>query len=421
MILWTLLKKDLLRARRTPGNYIVMLMLPVALTAIMGFTFGSGDDDNPVIPQIQVAMVDNDQDFLSGFIKIAFQDDELRKLVKLHEVTEAQGRQGLEDMDYSAMIIIPKGFTPDYFAQDSQTQQLILVKNAREVVLPSVVEDIFSVFSDGLNTLKLNAADQLTYLRDTIEAENGITESSARVIADALGFQLSSEEPFFLPIIQSSYRESQADKKLKEAGRNVSLFAHLFTGISAFFLLFLADTAAADIFAEYRKRTLNRFRTFRFTLTTLLISKGISAVAIVFIAALILFGIGGLIFDVPLQNPLHMILLCFSLACFAAGFMTFLTNWTGNSNVSGTLNPIVIILIGFFGGGMVPAGSLPEAIRENISPLMPNYWFYRSMVDIQLGQPSDWLLTSMLLMGTGLFLALAAALMLDRRMSKGVR
>lgn len=421
MLIWTLLKKDLLRARRKPGNYFVMLMLPIALTAIMGLTFSSSGDDEQGIPQIQVAMVDLDQDFLSGFIKVSFQDEQLSKLVQLHDVTEEEARQGLMDMDYSVMVIIPEGFTETYFSDAAQTKRLALVKNARQVILPSIVEDIFSVFVDGMNTLKLNAPDKLNFLRESIESDSTLTESSARIIADALGFRLTSEAPFFQPIINTYFKETAAEKVLEEAGSNAALFANLFTGISAFFLLFLANAAAGDIFVESARRTLGRFRALRFSLTPLLLSKGISAVAIVFISSLILFGVGGLIFGVPLRNPLFLLALCFTYSCFAAGLMTFLTNWTGNSTVSGTLNPILIILIGFFGGGMIPVQRLPEAIRDHISPMFPNYWFYKAMVDVQLGRESTWIVTSSMLLGAGLFLVMVAALMLDRRLSKGVR
>lgn len=422
MLLWTLLKKDLLRASRRPGNYIVMMMLPVALTAIMGLTFGSGGKDDIGIPQIQVAFVDNDQNFLSGFMKVGLESaDELQKLIQLHDVTEEEGQEGLENDTYSAMVILPEGLTASYFASDQAPKQIKFVRNAQQKILPGIVEDIFAVFTDGLNTVKMNAADQLLMLRESIQETGEINEDSGRIIAEALGMKLIPEDPFLVPIIQSNFRQAETQQPEKKTSSGASIFANLFTGVSAFFLLFLANTAAGDFYTEYAQRTLQRFRMFRFSLTSMMFSKAISAVAIVFIASLILFGVGGFIFDVPWRNPLHMVLLCFSYSVFAAGLMTFLTNWAGNSGVSDTLNPIIVILIGFFGGGMIPVRTLPEVIRDNISPLFPNLWFSSSMIKVQLGGDSGWLLTSMMLLGVGAFMALAAAVMMDRRLSKGVR
>jgi ABC-type multidrug transport system permease subunit len=319
------------------------------------------------------------------------------------------------------MVILPENFTSSYFGSPGPTEKVVFVRNAKQSILPGIVEDLFSIFTDGFSTVKLNAPGNLMDIREkiiNIEGRENVNAEDLRPIANALGMNLVSEEPYFEPLIQKKYREAQEKQKVNA---RASLFANLFTGMSAFFLLFLADNAASDIFKEFSRRTLHRFRTMRFYLTALLFSKGISAVAIVFISALILFGAGGLIFDVPWTNPVPLIILCFSFAVFAAGLMTFLTNWAASSAVSGTLNPILIMLIGFLGGGMMPVRNLPEFIRENISPMFPNYWFYQAMIDVQLGRESDWLLTSAQLFGAGFLLATIAAIMMDRRLSKGVR
>lgn len=86
------------------------------------------------------------------------------------------------------------------------------------------------------------------------------------------------------------------------------------------------------------------------------------------------------------------------------------------------MNNAIILGIAFVGGSVFPIEQLPEFLRENISPLLPNYWFVQSVQSVQYGSGQiHWLTGFLLLTGIGLIFAVAASILFSKFLTKGVR
>ena len=153
------------------------------------------------------------------------------------------------------------------------------------------------------------------------------------------------------------------------------------------------------------------------------LSKVLFAALSVLLASATLFGIGGIIFRVDWQRPGLMTLVCLGYSIFAAGFMAMLVALGRTEKRSQTLNNAVLFIVAFAGGSYIPAEQFPAFLRENICPLMPNYWFIEAMRGLQSSAPGwiDSLGAIVKLAIAGLVLGALASTILHRRLTKGGR
>ena len=107
-----LIKKDLIRDLKRPWGIIVLLSIPILMTLLMSAVFGGGGNIEDKIT-LHVAVLDHDDDFLSGVLRsVASQGDSGENLV-LHFVDDVdEGILLLENREVSALIELPKNITP---------------------------------------------------------------------------------------------------------------------------------------------------------------------------------------------------------------------------------------------------------------------------------------------------------------------
>src|SRR6266516_1935206 len=77
-MLWTLLIKDLRRARHNPWPYLINLALPLCITALVGLVFGPSSKGGG-LGQIKLAVVDEDDSVLSSLLRGAMNQGDFKK------------------------------------------------------------------------------------------------------------------------------------------------------------------------------------------------------------------------------------------------------------------------------------------------------------------------------------------------------
>src|SRR5437764_8794873 len=77
-MLWTLLTKDLRRARHNPWPYLLNLALPLCITALIGLVFGPSSKGGG-LGQIKLAVVDEDDFVLSSLLRGAMNQCDFKK------------------------------------------------------------------------------------------------------------------------------------------------------------------------------------------------------------------------------------------------------------------------------------------------------------------------------------------------------
>ncbi|MEE9127870.1 MAG: hypothetical protein V3U11_12085, partial [Planctomycetota bacterium] len=139
-----MVRKDLLRRRRSPLGYVVALMFPLVFSLIMALAFGRGT----VTPRVHLLVENRDDGMVGGFLAGAFQSDEMAEYFEIELVGE-EGRARMEQGDASALLVFPESFSEDLL--NGTPVALQMVRNPAQSILPQVAEEVGSVLVEALS------------------------------------------------------------------------------------------------------------------------------------------------------------------------------------------------------------------------------------------------------------------------------
>ncbi|MCP5528428.1 MAG: ABC transporter permease [Verrucomicrobiales bacterium] len=413
-----LLLKDLKRTRHNPWPVLIFLAVPLCITGLLGAVFGSLDASEG-LGRIRLAVVDEDESALGGFLRSAFSQGEAGEHFEPLIVERDEGERLLRENEVSAMLVIPSGFTTDFLA-GAEPSPFELVKNPAQAFHPAIVEELMGVAVEGLSAVAALLGDQLPGWRSLFEDAERLDYIRLSSLILQGGERLERVEDFLFPPLVGY--ESTTSESAKPAPPTVNLFAYLLPGMAAMFLLFIGDGLTRDLYKEVRMRTLDRYRTMRISLLPLLLAKMLHAFAVMLVGALILFGGASLIFGFAWREPLRLAALVAAYVLCAAGCMTLLAALARSEKRADAMNTMIVFAMAFTGGSMFPLNVLPAFIQRTLSPVMPNYWLIRGAHQLEQGGPDGLVIAVTAgLAVAGVGLVVAAAWRFDRLLRKGVR
>ena len=132
-----ILKKDFKRRIKSPLGIIIMMVIPVVMTALFGFVFGENARKDV---KIKVLVEDRDGSFFSQFLTRSFETPQVKKFINPVIVKKGEGEGMIKEGDASALLIIPPKFY--YNLVHKKKNELIVVKNPSEQFFPQVIEDL---------------------------------------------------------------------------------------------------------------------------------------------------------------------------------------------------------------------------------------------------------------------------------------
>src|SRR2546425_12423735 len=106
-MLWTLLIKDLSRARHNPWPYLINLALPLCITALIGLVFGPSTKGGG-LGTIKFAVVDDDDSVLSSLVRGAMNQGDFKKHLEARFLERTDALRLIKDNTISAVLIIPR-------------------------------------------------------------------------------------------------------------------------------------------------------------------------------------------------------------------------------------------------------------------------------------------------------------------------
>jgi hypothetical protein len=199
--IWTLVRKDLLRDTRHPWGLIVFMIIPVLTAFIMSLVFAPQNDIARNVT-IHLAVLDRDDDFLSGVLRSVSGQGDAAENLRLHFVeTEEEGIRLLERRKVSAFVILPENLTVDLL--DGTATALTLYKNPAEAVLPRVVEEGLLVVCIGVSKALDLLQPQLKAIRDMMERDEMPNALEVARVGSSSIERLKTVEPYlFPPLVQ---------------------------------------------------------------------------------------------------------------------------------------------------------------------------------------------------------------------------
>lgn len=420
-LLYLLVVKDLRRAMRNPLPWGIHLAIPLTITALLGLVFGGGGGEGRGLGRVRFALVDEDDSALSRFLRGALLQGEAGRRFEPVVLDRASALARLEANQLSAVVILPPHFTRDYLAGDAPVT-LELIKNPAQSLHPAVLEELLGVVVTGLNVLARNLRSEFPAWRRALESG-----ADYRRVADLMvrtGEKLDTLRPYLDPPRIWYTREVRSAGEGRSgasgAASGVNLFGYLLVGLSAMFLLFQANTARADLHREWARGTFERYHTLHHRLWPFLVAKGVFVGAMVLLSAVILFGVGALVFGVAWRHPWVLILLVTGYGVFAAGFAALFAAFMPEARAADALGNLVVMALGLAGGCAFPPQSLPVWVRDHITPMLPTAWWAQTLREMEFGSGSaDWVLVLLRLVVLGLALLGVSAWRFRRRFAGG--
>jgi ABC-2 type transport system permease protein len=421
-----LLAKDLRRAWRNPLPWLINLILPLAMTALIGMVFG-GHSDNGSLGRIRFAVVDEDKSVLSDFLRGSANQKQGGKYLEPVFMEREDAMREINANKISAVLIIHTNFMRNYLLA-REPVSLELIKNPAESIHPAVLEELLGAVVTALNAISRNFQSEFPEWQAVLEGKEDYHKVSQLI--DRAGDKLKTVKNYINPPLVSYEKESPADES-KDGGTKPgaaknsstsSMFASLLVGMSAMFLLFIAGNAMSDLYRELRQRTFERYQTMRDSLVPFIASKAVFAVVMLLLCSGIMLGGGGLIFRIHWQHPLALMLLTAGYTCFAAALFALLVALMPDERRAAVLNNMAGMALGLVGGCAFPANQLPVFLREHVTTLMPSYWFADTASHLQFGGENvAWGLVTLKLVLLSVVLLALAAVLIRRRFKMGLR
>jgi ABC-type multidrug transport system permease subunit len=438
-MLTTLLAKDFRRTLRNPWPWILNLALPIAITAVIGFVFGSGRGGSGGETEIHIkfAVVDEDKSFLSGALRSSLTQGDAANHLDPVFTDRTNALRTLRENEISAILIIPTNFTKAYLEGGSNLK-LEVIKNPAQSYFPAIIEEMTQVAATALNAVARNFTSEFPKIRDATTNSNWDLDALSQATKTVTD-RLKTARVYLNPPLVSYTKEIAEKPATTAAGPSsgavktakaekpksmlVGVFAYILPGMASAFLLFIADQSMRDFHREIRMKTFDRLRSVGASAAVYITSKIIFTALSVVLASFILFAGGSVVFGIDWGRPGVLALACAGYALFAAGFMAVLSALAPSERRVEALNSILIFSFAFVGGSYLPSDNFPKFMRENITPLTPNYWLIQTARALQSDSANyiDPLLVVAKLAFLGIVLGTIAAFIINRRLTAPTR
>lgn len=134
-----------------------------------------------------------------------------------------------------------------------------------------------------------------------------------------------------------------------------------------------------------------------------LLGKWIPYMYIVSIQIAILLLFGKLVYDVPLEQPVQLIILAIALTFMVTGLGLLLAVVVKTNNMGIALTQVIALGGALLGGLWVPVDMMPDFLQI-LSRFLPQYWAHQAFQDAMTGtlQTGEFIQASLILVGVGI-------------------
>lgn len=328
MKIFVLAFKDLLRNFRSLFLLVMMFVIPILITGIIYFAFGSGGDD-PSIQPARLAVVNLDQPEPSGFnfsaqLMTVLNDENIRELIVISKSEDREAAlAAIQSKEVDAALLIPPDFSNSLSMQADQTTLDLFYDPALGIqlkVIQSILENVINGFNGSRIALSVAASQ--------FEKNNVVLDVKAiNTIVDGYTQFLMSGNNYLKIVAPSSESADQ------------SLLQSIMTGIMGaqliFFVFFTGSTFAQSLLKENEEKTLSRIFTTPTSMTQILAAKILGAMLMISMQIAALLLVSSIIFKFNWGQPLPLFFSMAALNLAAASFGVMVMSFVKSTQQAG--------------------------------------------------------------------------------------
>ena len=410
-------KKDILLFWRDRKEVLIALLLPIALTLILGFALPGWVDNSNASLEMKVALVNQNRhsegiarfheqlkggllpsDEQEGLVEETekfdpeamlmglFRSEDVSRYIEVLQLDHETAHTKLKAGEVTAIITIPESYTQD------SLNKLLLNEGDGAALLLTAEEDTIkvSVLQNMLNGLLSTVNYQAALSHAAGSGSEGSTWPAARTPVGGL--------------------------EQIEGVRMITSFQYFAFAITIFVTLSISITMASKSITEKREKVFTRLLYSGARPMQYHLGKMASTFCIALLQMLVVILLSHVLFQLFPGRPLSfwlglgifMVLLCAVVAAFA-GLFTAMVFRMKDADVAVGISFIVLILLGVIGGSIVPMYILPDWGME-VGRLTPNGLALTSMIQWIQGTSLQELWIPMLSLGIYTVMIMAAGL-----------
>jgi len=408
-----IIKNDITRRLRAPLATILFLVIPFAMTALIGMIFDPGAGGETKLPPIKVLLVDNDKNLASKFLIGAFDQKEMKDMFQATTVSELEGEKLMKKGKASAMIIIPERFSLDL--ADQKPGKLVVVRNPAEEFLPTVVEEFANTMAIGFSGLAQVFADELKIIKMIGNSSlEKISFAELTPFLEMSRLKFMALKKYLSPLLIELKTSANAKPGQTVKPKGFNIFSFILPGMLIMFLLFIIEAFMREIQNERADGKIRRMMFSPLTTRELILARIFGGWLLGLLICSLAMALGALVFGIEWGNYFWLFLLV-AVTCFwGAAFFGMLNAFFRNKNQAGAFASPIILVFAAFGGSMLPLEQMPKGMSW-LSKFTVNNWFITGCRQIAAGNIP--LASYLVLLISGLLFGAVAMVALQRRLT----
>jgi ABC-2 type transport system permease protein len=344
--------KDLKIRLRDRNTLVMMLLLPVGMTAIIGFAFGGRSG----ISAIEFLLVAPEEghflaDAAAGFLS-------RHELFEAETATEEEARRAVSEGEKSAAVVIPGNILDSVV--EGTPGEIRLLKDPASSIKAGVVESMVEQFIASATSGSALARGVF----EALDGERALDEGESLMLW-AWTFQWMREAFTDPPVLIESEDTEVSD---------FDIHAYFAPGFAVLFLLFTMLTSAKTIHEERESGTYDRLMSAPLSTASIIGGKLLGSYVLASLQILILIGLGSLLFGIRWgSHPGAAVIMALVTAAGATSIAMLIAALARTERQTDNVGTAVILVMSLVGGSMWPVEQAPEAFRQ-VARFTFNYW-----------------------------------------------
>ncbi|MGN7938679.1 ABC transporter permease [Virgibacillus sp. 6R] len=374
MSFFTIALKDIKISLFDRKGFVMMLLMPIILTAILGSALSGVFGENGSIPKTTVGIVVSSQDDLltDQFIHDVLQGDELKESLTVKQIDSKERLQEeVEQQSVDVGLFLPAGWGEGLANGD--VHDLTIYHDPEKGIQSKIIQTITTSFVEKATSVSI-ATGVLTE-----ELATAVPASNQKINIADISMQIADE---LTKIASSKVDAVTAEKDGKEPISGMQYYA---AAMAAMFLLFNITIGAKSIIQERKTETLARLLSSPIRYSSIIFGKFLGTLYYSIIQFFIFVLTTHFLFDVNWGNNLLQIVaigLAYSIS--VAGFSMIIAGLLTEEKTADSVGGLGIQILALLGGSMVPLTAFPEGLQR-LANIAPNKWALNSFLEVMNG------------------------------------
>jgi ABC-2 type transport system permease protein len=367
--------KDVKQAFRNKTALMFMFVIPILVTGLFFFIFGSGGDEEAFnLPQTSVYVVNLDEGEYGEILVEVLRSEGLQDLLAVTQTDDIEiARSAVDRQESGVAVIIPENFSA-VMQQPEGVAQVEIYQDPTLTLGPGIVTTIVNQLTDSFSGSKIA-------LGTTVEQ---LTQAGLAITPPVIN---STIEKYVLAVQKIGGEEGLIETETPtgappSGGMMLGIVSFVMAGMMIFYAFFTGASSVQSILMEEERGTLPRMFSTPTSHSTILYGKFIASALTILIQVTVLLIFGHLVFNIYWGDLLSVFLVVLGTVISATTFGICFVSFIKSSRQAGAIMGGGITTLGMIGMSKIftlGSPNPPPAI-DIISLTVPQGWALRGII-----------------------------------------